>query len=340
MSDIMTLTVTDETSAGANDGSILIEMNPNFTDYGFQSPIPNQSCNDSAFTSLVDSAGTYWAQNAQGQNTIYNCLGDVGNGLTGNYYGNMPPGDYFVHLGQGVAFPVGNQLLNQGASPCTWNMLSQGFGVVTISAGAQATGCTDSIASNYDANAAVDDGSCVYASGTFLVGDSGLGGIVAYIFQPGDAGYIASEDHGIVVETTSSPNNGNVWGCDFVNVSGLGDAIGDGQNNTATIIAQNCSNTPTVANLADNYTDGTYTDWFLPSINELVQIHNGIGPGATGTNSNNVLNDNIGNFNTFQNWSSSQATPVSSVHVLDFNTGVPSTAGKNSSLAGRYARYF
>ena len=44
-------------------------------------------------------------------------------------------------------------------------------------------GCTDSIAINYDSVAVQDDGSCTYASGTFLVGDTALGGIVAYLFQ-------------------------------------------------------------------------------------------------------------------------------------------------------------
>ena len=336
MSDMFTVIVTDESVAGANDGYIEVQINPSFTDYGFGGPgHPTIMCGTigPAHITLYDTSPNQTTNNA----TANTCIGTLADGITlGGAWNNLPASNYDIVLRQGGSFLIGNQNISD---LCSWTMSTQGLPYITIAAGAQATGCTDSIASNYDANAVVDDGSCIYASGTFQVGDSALGGIIGYIFQSGDPGYIANEDHGIVVEVTSTQGANN-WGCDFVNVSGLGDAIGDGQNNTATIIAQNCTSTPTVANLANNHIDGTYTDWFLPSINELVQIHNGIGPGATGTNSNNVLNDNIGNFSSFPNWSSSQATPVSSVHVLDFSTGVLSTVGKTSSLPGRYARYF
>jgi len=322
----------DETISNANDGVINIDISLT-SPYG-----------DNGVPTLTHSNGVSYSSTM--------IFGQV------HVFSGLPPGTYDLNITQGTNSYIGNQtnpclvgfnaLLTVNPGPpaptlgCTDAAADNYNAAATQDDGSCAytiSGCTDAAATNYDASATVDDGSCVYASGTLQIGDSALGGIIGYIFQSGDPGYIANEDHGIVVEVTSTQGANN-WGCDFVNVLGLGDAIGDGQNNTATIIAQNCTNTPTVANLANNHIDGTYTDWFLPSINELVQIHNGIGPGATGTNSNNVSNNNIGNFNPFQNWSSSQATPTSSVHVLDFSTGVLSTVGKSSSLPGRYARYF
>jgi hypothetical protein len=54
-----------------------------------------------------------------------------------------------------------------------------------------------------------------------------------------------------------------------------GTTIGTGYQNTLDIIAQGNNNpTTSAAALAQNYTGGGKTDWFLPSIDELAQIGN------------------------------------------------------------------
>ena len=82
-----------------------------------------------------------------------------------------------------------------------------------------------------------------------------------------------------------------------------GTAIGTGNQNT--ILTANCSayysGNSAAANLCANYTDGTYSDWFLPSENELNKMYLNIGPGnALG------LGNNIGGFFASEYWSSSE----------------------------------
>ncbi|MBV1864294.1 MAG: hypothetical protein KUG74_07630, partial [Rhodobacteraceae bacterium] len=55
-------------------------------------------------------------------------------------------------------------------------------------------------------------------------------------------------------------------------LSAAGAAIGDGAGNTAAIVI-GCSETGIAAKVCANHTDGTYSDWFLPSKDELNQMY-------------------------------------------------------------------
>lgn len=54
--------------------------------------------------------------------------------------------------------------------------------------------------------------------------------------------------------------------------SNVADFIGTGQANADLIISQTC-HLYSAAKLCDNYTDGAYIDWFLPSKDELSLIY-------------------------------------------------------------------
>jgi len=105
------------------------------------------------------------------------------------------------------------------------------------------------------------------------VGDFYQGGVVFYIFVDGETGYVAGETHGLItaVEDQSSSIAWNIGG-NFP-TGATGSAIGTGTANTTTIInaqnAQGASQTSYAAGLARAYTGGGYTDWFLPSKDEL-----------------------------------------------------------------------
>ncbi|MDB9910428.1 DUF1566 domain-containing protein [Flavobacteriales bacterium] len=130
-------------------------------------------------------------------------------------------------------------------------------------------GCTDTSAINYDSTAAVDDGSCTYP---LAIGDNYQGGIIFYIFQLADAGYVAGQVHGLIAAPTDQ-STGAEWGCYPTSISGAdGMAIGTGNQNTIDIEA-GCDTSGTAADICANYTDGTYSDWFLPSKDELNQMY-------------------------------------------------------------------
>jgi len=111
------------------------------------------------------------------------------------------------------------------------------------------------------------------ATSTPAVGDFYQGGVVFYLFEDGDTGYVGGETHGLIaaVQDQSSGirwHNGNL-----VETSASATAIGTGAANTNAIIAvQGATEIDYAAGLARAYNGGGYTDWFLPSKEELSEM--------------------------------------------------------------------
>ena len=104
------------------------------------------------------------------------------------------------------------------------------------------------------------------------IGDSYGGGIVAYIFQVGDPGYVGGEQHGLIA-ATGDQSDGAQWGCYGTSISGAdGTAVGTGEQNTIDIEA-GCTTAGTAADICANLSLGGYTDWFLPSKDELNEMY-------------------------------------------------------------------
>jgi hypothetical protein len=95
-------------------------------------------------------------------------------------------------------------------------------------------------------------------------------------------------------------------------VAGTGTAIGSGSANTTAIIA--VFNSGTAANLCRNYSGGGYTDWFLPSKDELYLIYQ------------NIHLYGLGNF--VGTYYCSSEVNAGDAHALAFSDGTSTSANK------------
>ena len=106
------------------------------------------------------------------------------------------------------------------------------------------------------------------------VGDLYQGGVVFYILEEGDTGYIDGETHGLIAAVADQSSGIQWYNGNYVTTGATGFAIGTGSANTDAIIAaQGATTTSYAAGLAKAYAAGGYTDWFLPSKDELNKMY-------------------------------------------------------------------
>jgi hypothetical protein len=164
------------------------------------------------------------------------------------------------------------------------------------------------------------------------IGQPFLGGILAYILQPNDPGYDANVPHGLIA---AASNQGTAeWGCTGTTIVGAdGTAIGTGNQNTIDIMS-GCATANIAARKCGDLDLNGYTDWYLPSIDELTKLYFNIGQGAPAPNTN------VGAFAFASYWSSTEYNN-SNAWYFYFNYGNASYGfNKSSTTYVRAVRAF
>ncbi|MFA7714608.1 MAG: DUF1566 domain-containing protein, partial [Candidatus Paceibacterota bacterium] len=155
------------------------------------------------------------------------------------------------------------------------------------------------------------------------VGDSYQGGIVAYIFQVGDPGYVEGETHGLIA-AASNQNGGEYiqWYNGSYLVTASATALGTGNANTNTIVSVQGAGSYAAKLCYDLDLNG-YSDWYLPSKDELNKLY--INRAAIGAS------DYL--------WSSSEANQLDA-WGQNFGNGSQGSWGKNGVCYVRAVRSF
>ena len=162
---------------------------------------------------------------------------------------------------------------NPGA--ITGTVSQEGSGDITVTGLTTGTGYTFTVtATNTIGTSAPSAVSSSVVPAPLQVGDFYQGGVVFHLFVLGETGYVSGETHGLIAAVQDQSSGIRWYKGSYVTTGATNTAVGTGATNTTTIISvQGATETSYAAGLARAYTGGGYTDWFLPSKDELNKMY-------------------------------------------------------------------
>ena len=161
------------------------------------------------------------------------------------------------------------------------------------------------------------------------IGDFYQGGKVFYILQGGDKDYVPGEQHGLIALPFDYYATLPWYGCTSQTLVSTTNYIGDGDLNTTAIVSACSTSTTSAASMAQNSTAYGYTDWFLPSKDELIEMFS--------ANSSAGLNLTTISTGAYY-WSSTQTNAQSAIGTRLTNAGAFSTYGQLTKAGSYYVR--
>jgi hypothetical protein len=162
------------------------------------------------------------------------------------------------------------------------------------------------------------------------IGQTYRGGIIFYLDSTKLHGLVAAPKD--ILNASGNSLTVQWYNGSYTTTSATSTAVGTGKANTAQIIASQGAGSY-AAKLCDDLVIGVYSDWYLPSKEELNLMYTNIGQGAAAPLSN------VGGFVSSYYWSSSEYDYYSAWSQY-FNSGNQNNYGKNDTLYVRAVRAF
>jgi hypothetical protein len=157
------------------------------------------------------------------------------------------------------------------------------------------------------------------------VSDSYQGGIIAYILQSGDPGYVSGQLHGLIAAPSDQSSGIQWYNGSYIATGATGASTGN--TNTNTIVSHQGSGNY-AAKLCYDLALGGYSDWYLPSKAELSKLY--------------LNRAAIGGFTSNYYWSSTEYAPsgAGNAWFYSFTGGYQGYGNKMNTYAVRAVRAF
>jgi hypothetical protein len=111
-----------------------------------------------------------------------------------------------------------------------------------------------------------------FTASPLTIGQTYQGGLLVYVYQSGDPGYVAGENHGLIAAPSDQSTSIRWYNGSFVATGATTTTLGAGKTNTNLIVSIQGNGTY-AAKLCSDLVLGGYSDWYLPSNKDLEKMY-------------------------------------------------------------------